>query len=100
MRKDSVALWSLFVDAGGERYTTQITADNPKLAVQRLLASSGLADMLKRRTSDGWPGSFTAEDIHLLIPMEGLVNVHLCQLGREGKYVSVVMAETVGERHA
>ena len=39
-------------------------------------------------------------DIVALMPMEGLVNMYLCQLGREGEYVSVVMARTVSRKFA
>ncbi len=39
-------------------------------------------------------------DVILLIPMDGLSNMYLCQIGRDGKYVSVVMVRTVARQSA
>ena len=99
MQRNVVALWSLFVEVGDLRYSTQVTADEPRSAVDELLRSHGFRDKLAGMSKDGWPSSFTSDDVVLLMPMDGLVNMHLCQLGREGKYVSVVMARTESKQH-
>jgi hypothetical protein len=93
-----VALWSMFVEVGAERYSTQFTASDPRGAITELLASSGFLEMASKiRNGAGRPLQFTAADILYIVPMEGLTNMHLCQLGREGKYASVVMARTESE---
>ena len=93
-----MALWSLFVEVGDTRYSTQVTADDPRSAMRRLMTSGGLKQVLARLGKEGWPPRFSARDIVLLIPMDGLVNMYLCQFGRSGKYVSVVLARTVARK--
>ena len=94
-----MALWSLFVEVGDERYNTQVTAESPRSAVEALLASRGFGDVLANLSKKGWPSSFASEDIILLMPMDGLINMHLCQLGKAGNYVSLVMARTEPVAH-
>jgi hypothetical protein len=91
----AVALWSMFVEVGESRYSTQITAPDPSAAIAALLESGGLIQTLAGLSKDGWPERFAADDIVLFIPMDGLVNMHLCQIGREGKYITVTFARTV-----
>ena len=95
-----MALWSLFVTVGDEKYSTQVVADSPRGAIRRFLHTGGLKETLSRLGSTGWPAKFSVKDVVLFIPMDGLVNMYLCQLGREGKYVSVVMARTVSRKYA
>jgi hypothetical protein len=94
-----VALWSLFVEVGEQRYSAQVIADDPKGAVAAFLRSGGLRDTLANLSKGGWPREFTIDNVIYLVPMEGLINMHLCQLGVGGKYVSVVMARTESESH-
>ncbi|MGH8453632.1 MAG: hypothetical protein ACRESW_03690 [Nevskiales bacterium] len=84
-----MALWSLFVEVGGKRFSSQVRAASPKAAVSSFLRRGTLAHFSESAAS------FTAKDIVLFTPMEGLVNMHLCQLGRSGKYVSITLARTV-----
>jgi len=95
-----MALWSLFVEVGGERYSTQVAAPTPRAAIKRFLTTPGLKQVLARLSKDGWPASFSMRDNLTLIRMDGLINMHLCQLVREGKYVSVVMVRTVARQSA
>lgn len=97
-----MALWSLFVEVGSRlRYSTQITAPTPRAAIRRFLTGRGLITHdLARLSRAGWPASFSMRDVSLLMPMEGLTNMYLCQIGRNGKYVSVVMVRTVARQSA
>jgi hypothetical protein len=95
-----MALWSLFVEVGRTRYSTQVTADDPKAAIRSFLASGGLKGTLKGLAGEGWPRSFAMKDVFAFLPMDGLINMYLCQLGRKGKYVSVVLARTVSRQQA
>jgi len=95
-----MALWSMFVEIEGVRYSTQVTASDARGAIRVFLKTSGLKECIGKLSSKGWPASLSMKDIVLFLPMEGLVNMHLCQVGREGKYVSVVMARTVSRKHA
>lgn len=95
-----MALWSLFVTVGDENFSTQVVADSPRGAIRCLLQTGGLKETLSRLGATGWPAKFSVKDIFVLIAIEDLVNMYLCQLGREGKYVSVVMARTVSRKYA
>jgi hypothetical protein len=97
-----MALWSLFVEVGSRlRYSAQITAPTPRAAIRRFLTGRGLISHdLARLSKAGWPASFSMRDVILLIPMDGLSNMYLCQIGRDGKYVSVVMVRTVARQSA
>jgi hypothetical protein len=90
-----MALWSLFVEGGGQSFSTQVTAENPKNAISSFLQSGGLRQWLKSRSGEGYPPLFSPSDIVLFAPMDGLINMHLCQMARDGKHLSVVMARTV-----
>ena len=79
-----MALWSMFVQVGSSHFSTQVHAPSPESAVGELLRGSALRDWLKGSEHVGWPTSFEAKDVFLFTPMEGLVNMYLCQLGREG----------------
>ncbi len=92
-----MGLWSLFVEVASKHFLTQVQAPSPEAAVGEFLRGAALRDWLKGVEYADWPRSFTAEDVFLLIPMEGLVNMYLCQLGREGCYVSITLALTVAE---
>ena len=95
-----MALWSLFVEVGDNRYSTQVSAADAKGAIQRFLATSGFRQTLASLSAKGFPPSFSMSDVHLLIPMEGLTNMYLCQLGQRSKYVSVILARTVSRPQA
>jgi hypothetical protein len=95
-----MALWSLFVEVGDNRYSTQVSAADAKGAIQRFLATPGLRQTLASLSAKGWPPSFSMGDVYVLTPMEGLTNMYLCQLGLRGKYVSVILARTVSRRQA
>lgn len=94
-----MALWSLFVTVGKENYSTQVVADSPREVIRRFLRTVSLKETLRQLRSSGWPVQFSLSDVILLVPMDGLVNMYLCQIGREGKYVSVIMARTVSRKY-
>ena len=95
-----MALWSLFVEVGHLRYSTQVTADDPRAAIRRFLKTGSLREVLQRLSDKGWPASFSTKDIVAFIPMDGLTNMYLCEFAQKGKYASVVMARTVSRKHA
>jgi hypothetical protein len=84
-----MALWSLFVDVEGYRFSSQARGDTPREAVSEFFTSGSVERHSKNALS------FGIGDIVLLVPMTPLVNMHLCQAGRDGKYVSIIMALTV-----
>ena len=92
-----MALWSLFVEVGTKRYSTQTHAASAKAAVGQFLKSS-LPQFLKMPEFHNWPESFSTKDIVLFTAMDGLTNMYLCQIGREGKYISVTLARTVSRQ--
>ena len=91
-----MALWSLFVTVEGASFTSQLRAGSAAKAVGKFLEGRSLYQFIGRRK--GWPRRFTAQDVFCLIPMDGLRNAQLCQLGRGGKYVSIVLVETVATK--
>ena len=93
-----MALWSLFVSVDGNLYSTQHAAPSPRKAIHRLLHDDGLAQFIKSSKDEAWPTQFSPRDIVLLAPMNPLVNMYVCQFGRAGKYVSVVLARTVSRK--
>jgi len=90
-----MALWSLFIEVDSKHYSTQVNAASPKAAISTFLRGKSLRSFMSGSEFDGWPKSFTSKDIVLFVPMEGLVNMHLCQLGRKGRYLSITLARTV-----
>jgi hypothetical protein len=95
-----MALWTMFVEVEDVRYSTQVTATDARGAVRKLLGTDGVKKAIGRVNAGNWPASFSMRDVLVLLPMDGLVNMYLCQLGRKGKYVSVVMARTVSRKYA
>jgi hypothetical protein len=84
-----MALWSLFVDVDGRHYSSQVRGDTAMDGIEKFLDSGSIQRFTKNRLS------FTPEDIVLFVPMDGMVNMHLCQIGRHGEYASITMALTV-----
>jgi hypothetical protein len=84
-----MALWSLFVELEGACYSSQMRGDTPAEAISSFLGGGSIEGFTDNKFS------FTPEDIVLFIPMDGLVNMHLCQVGRRGEYASITMALTV-----
>ena len=58
------------------------------------LEGKGLAECLAKCASEGWPDAFSVDDVIAFIPMDGLTNMHLCQLHRAGKYVDIILVQT------
>ena len=89
-----MALYSAFVQAGSEHYSTQIRAETATDAFEKF------CDKIYNQTASGLtsshsPKSLEASDIIHVTRMDGLTNMWICQAGRNGKYVSVVLARTV-----
>ena len=92
-----MALFSLFIEFEGcGSFSTQMRGDNAQVAVRMLLESNAIQEWLKDLPN--WPQRFIEKDIFLFIPMTNLTNMYLCQLGRDGKYVSIVIARTVSRQ--
>ena|SRR5437660_8680271 len=95
-----MALWSLFVQVGSKGYSTQVSAPTARKAIDVFLEKKSLPDYLKSLSADGWPSSFSKQDVILFTSMDCLINMYLCQLGRRGKYITITMARTVPGRKA
>jgi len=92
-----MALYSMFVSCTGVGdFSTQIRADTPRDALREFLRGTSLREFLAKQKD--WPKKFSEKDIVLFIPMDGLINMYLCQFGRDGKYVSVKLALTVSRQ--
>lgn len=89
-----MALYSAFVQAGSEHFSTQVRSETARDAFNAFFdtiynkTASGL-------TGAGAPKSLSASDILYVTRMDGLTNMWICQAGRNGKYVTVVLARTV-----
>ena len=90
-----MALWSLFIEVDTKSYSTQLQAATPREAVASYLSGESLSEFLRSEHLGEWPSRLSATDIVLFVPMEGLTNMYLCQLGRDGKYVSIILVCTV-----
>ena len=92
-----MAQYSLHVELEGvSSFSTQMQAKNVPSVVRLVLEGKAIADVLEALPT--WPQCFTERDIFLLIPMTGLINMYLCQLGRDGKYVSITISRTVSRQ--
>lgn len=89
-----MALYSAFVEAGSERYSTQIEAASAHEAFKVFCVSIYNDTVSGLKASDA-PNSLSAADMIHVTKMDGLTNMWFCQAGRDGKYVSVTMARTV-----
>lgn len=93
LKAPEMALYSAFVEAGGEHYSTQIKAlsahDAFKVFCERIYN-----DTVSGLTAPDAPNSLSATDIIHVTKVDGLTNMWFCQAGRDGKYVSVIMART------
>ena len=89
-----MVLWSLMVNLdGGGSFGTQVSAPTPNRALRLFLEGSSLPQFL-RTAGPEWPDNFRLDDIVAFLPMTGLKDMHLCQLGRQGKYASVMLVKT------
>jgi len=89
-----MALWSLMVNLdGGGSFGTQVSAPTPNRALRLFLEGSSLSRFL-HTAGPGWPDTFRVDDIVAFLPMTGLKEMHLCQLGRDGRYASVMLVKT------
>jgi hypothetical protein len=69
--------------------------------LDRSYEGSGMMDGLETRLADRpAPATLSSADIVSFIAMDGLTNMWLGQAGRRGKYVTVVLAETIPGRKA
>ena len=90
-----MALWSLMINLdGGGSFGTQVSAPTPNRALRFFLEGSSLSRFLQT-AGPGWPATFRVDDVVAFLPMTGLKEMHLCQLGRDGKYASVMLVKTV-----
>jgi hypothetical protein len=89
-----MALYSLFIEAGGKTTATQIEAESVRSAFATFIDQRYDAGV-RRILGNGAPAGLSAADICLFTAMDGLTNMWLGQAGREGKYISVMFALTV-----
>lgn len=95
-----MALWSLHVEVSGKHYSTQIVAETPKAAMRVFFKGGSLASFLRIWKLASYPTTFASKDIWCLVPMDGLRNMYFCQIGKEGKYVSVTLVRTVSRQQS
>jgi hypothetical protein len=87
-------LFSVFIECKGiGSYSTQCTAESPYEAIRKLLRGGSLTQFLS--THDEWPKDFSMRDIYGVVPLENLTNIYFCGLGQRGKYVEIILAQTV-----
>ena len=92
-----MALYSLVVSCHGLGFfNTQVTAGNAMSAAREFLRTPELKRFMAGRR--GWPKSFGKRDIYSFIPMAGKRNLYVCDLGRDGKYISITVARTVSRQ--
>ena len=75
---------------GNGGFSTQIMAPTPNRAVRLFLEGKSLPEFLGKCASAGWPDAFSVDDVIAFIPMDGLTNMHVCQLHRAGKFMDVI----------
>jgi hypothetical protein len=89
-------LISCFITVQGEAVYTQVQAETIREAIRTLLAQGTIADFFGSRLPElRLRLNFSETDIVLFTTMEGLTNLWLCQVGRDGVYASIVLAPTV-----
>ena len=87
-------LWSLIMRLEGNGgFSTQVSAPTPNRAIRLFLEGQSLPQYLAK-CGEGWPKAFSVEDVVALIQMDGLSNMHLCQLHRAGKYMDIIAVKT------
>jgi hypothetical protein len=87
-------LFSLAIRGEGiGSYTTQFLADSPYEAIRTLLRGPSLNQFLMKHSK--WPRDFRTRDIYAFFPFEGAKNFYFCGLGQKGKYVEILISETV-----
>jgi hypothetical protein len=92
-----MALYSAFIEAGSASYSTQIISETARSAFELFLDqmyNEHVADL----SGEDIPNQISSSDIFCFIRMDGLTNMWLGQAGRDGKYVSAVLARTVVRR--
>lgn len=91
-----MALWSLVthLDEPSIGFATQVQADSAQAALRKLLGGKSLRRFLERNAGAEWPKAFRAKDVVMNTPMTGLVNTHLFQVGRQGKYLTITVVKT------
>jgi hypothetical protein len=89
-----MALWSLitYLDGGGS-FSTQLSAATPSRALHLFLVSDKLGPLLQK-AGTGWPKAFAVEDIVAFLPLTGLKHIHVCQVGKNGKYAMITLVKT------
>jgi hypothetical protein len=92
-----MALYSLVVSCHGIGSFAAQAADADALAAALgFLRGPDLAKFIAGRK--GWPAIFHERDIYSFIPMTQATNAYLCELGRNGKYVSITISRTVSRQ--
>jgi hypothetical protein len=99
-----MALFSLFVKCESVgTFGTQIDAVTPRASVSEFLKGDAIYEFLagrgkrlpKKLKEVPDPGErFSDKDIVLFVPMDGLVNMHLCQLGRGNQHITIITVLT------
>jgi hypothetical protein len=92
-----MALYSLVVSCHGIGSFAAQAADSDALAAAlEFLRGGELAQFIADRK--GWPANFSERDIYSFIPVPGATNVYQCELGRDGRYVSIAISRTVSRQ--
>ena len=89
-----MALWSLMINLhGAGSFGTQLKAPTPNRALRQFVEGNSLPKFL-RTAGPGWPTAFSLDDVVVFIPMDGLQDMHLCQIGKDGKYANIMLVKT------
>jgi hypothetical protein len=87
-------LFSLFVECKGiGSYSAQCMATSPYEAIREFLRGGSLRQFLSSHAE--WPNDFSMRDIYGFVPLEDFTSIYFCGLGQKGKYVEIVLAQTV-----
>ncbi len=88
-------LVTAFIAFQGNTTSTQIQVQSLSEAIPSLLKRGTLNEFSRAALKpNAEPPQFSEADIVLFIPMEGLTNMWLCQIGRAGIYASIVLTVT------
>jgi hypothetical protein len=87
-------LVTMHVSSGQHRYTNQYDVSGLDQAMPTLLASEGFRQFSTATMPTSAWEPFSPKDVFLFIPMEGLRNAWLAQVGRPGEYFTVVLVKT------
>ena len=95
--RSNAATWTIVGNfdarSGLGRFETQLFAPSVQAAVRRVMSGQIIRNKLDG-APDGWPRRFTMGDVDTLLSFDRLPNVYLCQLLRNGNYLTLSLLRT------